>query len=115
MPPRFLVSANSAHRAAISSSVYSAKANRRAMVVQEAINNIIKHSRATKATIQLMKYPDLVILTIEDNGVGFDSQLVKSKFGLNSIKSRSSLMNGNCSFDSKPGEGTTLIVEVPLY
>ncbi len=84
-------------------------------IVQEAINNIIKHSKATKATIQLMKHADLIILTIEDNGVGFNSQAVKSKFGLNSIKSRSSLMNGNFSFDSKPGEGTTLIVEIPLY
>ncbi len=83
-------------------------------IVQEALNNILKHANATKATIQLMKYPDMVILTIEDDGNGFDTQLVRSKFGLNSIKSRTSLVNGTSSIDSKQGAGTTITVEIPL-
>jgi len=83
-------------------------------VVQEAINNINKHSQATKATIQLMKYPDLVILTIEDNGKGFDTEVVKGKFGLNSMRSRSNHIDSQIAIDSTPGKGTTITIEVPI-
>ena len=83
-------------------------------LVQEAINNIMKHAEATKATVQLMKYPDLVILTVEDNGKGFDSEHVKNNFGLNSMRSRSRHIKGQITIDSTPGRGTSVTVEVPL-
>lgn len=83
-------------------------------LVQEAINNIIKHSEASKATVQLMKYPDLVILTIEDNGKGFDTEDVMGKFGLNSMRSRSHHIDSQIAIDSTPGKGTTITVEVPI-
>jgi PAS domain S-box-containing protein len=83
-------------------------------ITQEAINNILKHAHAGNATIQLMKYPELVILTVEDDGVGFDFDKVKESFGLNGIRNRSSLVNGSCSIDSSPGKGTSITIEVPL-
>ena len=53
-------------------------------ITQEAVNNIIKHAAATTVTIQLMHYEDTAILTIEDNGKGFDVNSVDEnrKFGL---------------------------------
>jgi PAS domain S-box-containing protein len=83
-------------------------------ITQESINNILKHSNASNATIQLMKYDDLVILTIEDDGIGFDLNAHFDGFGLNSIKNRVSNMNGVCTVDSAPGKGTSITVEVPI-
>ncbi len=83
-------------------------------IIQESITNINKHAEATKATIQLMKYPDLVILTVEDNGKGFDTQQVNEEFGLNSIRSRSRQIHGQLSIDSKIEKGTTITLEVPI-
>jgi len=81
-------------------------------ITQEALNNIIKHAYATKATIQLMKYPDLTILTIEDNGKGFDSENHLEGFGIDSIKNRANKINGVCSIDSTPGKGTSITIEI---
>jgi len=83
-------------------------------ITQEAINNILKHSKALNATIQLMKYPDLVILIIEDDGIGFDLNSNTYGFGLNGIKHRSRNMNAVWLLDSSPGKGTSITVEVPI-
>lgn len=81
-------------------------------IVQEAVTNILKHASATNATIQLMKYPDLTILTIEDNGQGFDTEQVSSAFGLKSMRNRARHIHGHLSIDSRPGKGTQIVVEI---
>ena len=85
-------------------------------ITQEAINNILKYAKAENATIQLMKYPDMVILTIEDDGKGMD--LAKSKssemFGINSMRNRAVSVSGIFQLDSRPGKGTHITVEIPL-
>ena len=85
-------------------------------ITQECLNNIIKHASATKATIQLMRYPDLLILTIDDNGKGFDLDSAGSgpSFGLNSIKHRISSLSGVLIIDSVDGSGTTITIQIPL-
>ncbi|WP_422359031.1 ATP-binding protein [Reichenbachiella sp.] len=85
-------------------------------ITQEAMSNIIKFAQAEKCTIQLMKHEKTVILTIEDNGIGFDKSKVvmnAESFGLNSMKNRASSVGGHFFLDSQVGKGTQLTVEIP--
>ncbi|MGZ4042427.1 MAG: tetratricopeptide repeat-containing sensor histidine kinase [Bacteroidia bacterium] len=87
-------------------------------VLQEIVNNIIKHSGATEVTIQLIRAEEELTLMIEDNGVGFNAaEKLKDEsggIGLKNIKSRIEFLNGHINFDSFPGKGTTISIEVPL-
>ncbi len=82
-------------------------------VTQEAINNILKHSKATQVTIQLIKHQDSLILTIEDNGKGFNKLEHIASFGLNSMKNRAQAHSGVLDIDSHPGKGTSITLEIP--
>jgi len=88
-------------------------------VVQESLNNISKHARASKLTVSLLDTPVSIIVTIEDNGVGFDvkstlsSQEVNRGLGLLGIKERVSLVKGQVSIKSKKGKGTVIRLEIP--
>ena len=80
------------------------------------INNIIKHSGADKVTIQLIKYPTYINLTIEDNGRGFvyiQAKEEKIGIGLSNILSRIEYLKGTIDIDSSTGRGTTVIIEIP--
>ncbi len=83
-------------------------------ITQEAVNNIIKHAKAKNVTIQLMYYPDIVILTIEDDGVGFDlkNNNELSRFGLNSMENRARSLNAEFSLGSEPGKGTVITLQI---
>lgn len=87
-------------------------------VMQEALNNIVKHSRATLATIE-MAFDDAGLwLTIEDNGRGFEPKSVTPSspdhgFGLVGISERARMMGGDVTIRSAPGRGTTITVVVP--
>ncbi|MDW7692473.1 response regulator [Flammeovirgaceae bacterium SG7u.111] len=82
-------------------------------ITQEALNNILKHAEANKVTLQLMKYEDMVILTVEDNGKGFEPDK-PGGFGLNSMSTRTKAISGELSIDSHLGRGTNITVQVPL-
>ncbi len=82
-------------------------------VVQEQINNILKHSKAKKATITLkIKGPDL-ILTINDDGIGFDTGERSKGIGLQNISSRVEFYSGKLDIISKPGKGCKLKITIP--
>ncbi|MEM9857043.1 MAG: PAS domain-containing protein [Bacteroidota bacterium] len=86
-------------------------------ITQEAINNILKYSQAKKVVIQLMKYEELIILTVEDDGVGFDKDEIISggdNFGLKSMKTRTNSLSGDFNIDTAQGRGTIITVEIPL-
>ncbi len=88
-------------------------------ITQEALNNVAKHARATKTRVVLSKKDEKVMLIIEDNGIGFDSNRlaeIKSvgKWGLRNITERAVSIGGQCDIESKPGEGTRIIVEVTV-
>jgi two-component system, NarL family, sensor kinase len=83
-------------------------------VIQESVNNIIKHSRASVVNIQLIRYEDELSLMIQDNGVGFDPDKEVEGIGLKNIRSRIEFINGTVHFDSAQGKGTTITVEIPL-
>ena len=86
-------------------------------ITQEALNNVLKHSKATRTTIQLIKYDDQVILTIEDNGQGFNLDELGFNlmdFGISSMKNRANSLSANLNIDSFIGKGTTITIEAPI-
>lgn len=86
-------------------------------IIQEALTNVLKYAQATKLDIQLMAYNDRVIVTLDDNGVGFDLHTIdlsKSGFGLRSMKSRADSVGGYCQVDSSKGRGTHILINIPI-
>ena len=85
-------------------------------IILELINNIVKHAKADKVSIQLVKYPEYINVIVEDNGRGFDHQKIleeKKGIGLGNVLSRVEFLKGTVDIDSAPGKGTTVIVEIP--
>jgi PAS domain S-box-containing protein len=82
-------------------------------IIQEQLNNILKHANAKKATIEIVKDNENIKLTISDDGQGFDMHKRKQGIGLKNILSRINLFNGTVDIDSKPGKGCRLEVNIP--
>lgn len=74
-------------------------------IVQEQVNNILKHANATRAVIHLSKPGKKIILIISDNGQGCDMAIEKNGVGIINIKSRALLYNGSVDIISAPGKG----------
>lgn len=85
-------------------------------VIQELINNIIKHAKASHISIQLIRHDSELSVMIEDNGVGFniDNLQDNTGIGIKGIQTRVDFLNGSVHFDSTPGRGTTVIMDIPL-
>jgi PAS domain S-box-containing protein len=83
-------------------------------IVQEQLNNILKHAGATEATITLLQNKNAITLTISDNGVGFNTKTKQQGIGLTNIKSRAASYKGTAEFVSQPGQGCALTVRFPL-
>ncbi|HEX8638221.1 MAG TPA: two-component regulator propeller domain-containing protein, partial [Pyrinomonadaceae bacterium] len=85
-------------------------------IVQESLNNVIKHSNAAVAHVTIKRDEKTVLIVIEDDGKGFDYKNTRSKggFGLVGLKERTELLNGEFSIESKIGEGTKIKVKIPF-
>jgi two-component system sensor histidine kinase UhpB len=83
-------------------------------IIQEQINNIIKHSNAKSVTISLSEMKNNAVLVITDDGLGFDKNERAGGIGLKNMKSRAELLNGTFCIDSEPGSGCRLKVTIPL-
>ncbi|MBX7172362.1 MAG: hypothetical protein K1X72_15455 [Pyrinomonadaceae bacterium] len=83
-------------------------------IVQESLNNVIKHADATVVSVKIKRNEDNILIRIKDNGKGFDSANIKSGLGLVGLKERSQLLNGELLIDSKIGAGTTIKVKIQL-
>ena len=86
-------------------------------ITQEAINNILNYSKATEGIIQLTKYSDKLVLSVEDNGLGFDFHHPKIRLGINSMNNRTKAISGSFWIDHVDEElmsGTQIIIEVPV-
>ena len=85
-------------------------------IVQEGFNNIMKHSGATHADLNVLDREHQLYLLLKDNGHGFDEGSVNSStgFGLHSMKERAKLLKGSLEIHSMKGEGTTLEVTIPI-
>jgi signal transduction histidine kinase len=82
-------------------------------IVQEAIENIVKHAQATEAYIQLFLHEQDLTVTIEDNGKGFLANTVREGIGLTNMRMRAESAGGRLELSSGMGQGTTLIVVIP--
>ncbi|MDP4182718.1 MAG: sensor histidine kinase [Bacillota bacterium] len=90
-------------------------------IAQEALNNIKKHAKAKNSTINIEFLPDKLILSVSDDGIGFDSENIKVRhddidggFGLFSMRERVELLEGEFEINSRSGFGTRLSVMIPL-
>lgn len=88
-------------------------------VVQECINNIVKHSGAKRASLKIKKPGRDLLITISDNGKGFDvneilSDKSKTGIGLINMKERLKLLAGTLEIKSAPGKGTKFKIKIPL-
>lgn len=84
-------------------------------IFSELVNNILKHSKATKATIQIIIDDEQCLIMTEDNGSGFDVQRTYAGMGLENIQQRASRFNGNVYTTSDKRSGTTTIITIPNH
>ena len=84
------------------------------LIFKEAINNIAKYSQCTHTHIKLDRQNGYIRMTINDNGVGFEMNLVRTSNGLRNMQRRASLMDGEISIASEPGKGTRIELLVPV-
>ncbi len=81
-------------------------------IVQECLNNIVKHSKATKANVEVFRENSKIILTIKDDGKGFEADKIKPGLGLKGMAERAKILGGTYSIDSEIGKGTTVLIEI---
>ncbi|MBX2907891.1 MAG: sensor histidine kinase [Taibaiella sp.] len=82
-------------------------------VIQECVNNVIKHAAATTLSVQIDKDETGLSVTIEDNGRGFDPSKSAAGLGLKNMQARLSLISATIDIDSAPGKGTLVVIHVP--
>lgn len=85
-------------------------------IIQELVNNILKHAEAKQALVQLTKNGNLILLDVEDDGKGFDhsKMLLSTGIGWTNIKSRLEYLNAKVTLDSAPRKGSSIHIEVVL-
>jgi signal transduction histidine kinase len=90
-------------------------------LLQEVLTNIIKHSKADEVQFSVLESGDNLVLSVFDNGVGFDYNSTTFKFpgsrgiGLTAMEERARMIGGTLSVNSKKGKGTEIVLEVPIY
>ncbi|HEX6749736.1 MAG TPA: ATP-binding protein [Longimicrobium sp.] len=87
-------------------------------IVQEALSNVVRHARATRVRVTIARDGERLVVTVEDDGRGFDPQNVISSegggLGLFGMKERAGYIGGRVDVDSTPGAGTRVRAEIPL-
>lgn len=86
-------------------------------IIQELVNNVLKHSEADKASIHLSQNNNKLIILISDNGKGFDKTKisVKDGLGINQIDARIQMMKGKFDINSRLQKGTSIVIELPIH
>lgn len=84
-------------------------------IVQEALTNVVRHARATRADVLLERHGDRVVAIVEDNGIGFDAEMAvqNGRLGLFGMHERAEMLGGTLTIESVPESGTTVFVEIP--
>jgi len=86
-------------------------------IIQEIINNIVKHSKARNARLYTEEYKNYFRIVAEDNGIGFDKAQAftnKTSMGLRNIKNRIHILNGEIHIESEINKGSRINIEIPL-
>jgi signal transduction histidine kinase len=84
------------------------------LIFKEGVFNVFKYANATQLNIYLQKKESNIILTIADNGQGFDINSVKTGAGLRNMKKRAQILEGIFQIKAQLGAGTTLILQFPI-
>ncbi|HEY0017802.1 MAG TPA: ATP-binding protein [Longimicrobium sp.] len=86
-------------------------------IVQEALSNVVRHSGATRAAVRVVREPDRLVVTVEDDGHGFNVPEVRATgggLGLFGMGERAAYLGGRVEVQSAPGTGTRVRAEIPL-
>ncbi|MGE0276812.1 MAG: PAS domain S-box protein [Nitrospiraceae bacterium] len=84
------------------------------LIAQEAVNNMLRHSQAAKASLHLCAEPHGIVMTVQDNGIGFDPTApMISRFGLKTMRARAKKIGARFKLQSHRHKGTTVTVELP--
>lgn len=86
-------------------------------IIQELINNILKHADASAAELKIESKSDILTVTVKDNGKGFNTEILKlnSGIGWKNIYSRAEMIGGKVNIESKKGNGTKIKINVPFH
>jgi signal transduction histidine kinase len=82
------------------------------LIFKEAVNNLVKYSKCSHASIKIETYDYSMVLKIQDDGVGFNVDEVDSGNGLSNMQKRAKSLNSKLVIDSQPGVGTKIMLEV---
>ncbi len=84
-------------------------------IIQELVNNSLKHANAQTALVQLIKKEDMLSITVEDDGRGFDAAILKNNTGIGylNLKKRVAYINGKMDVQTAVGKGTSITIEIP--
>ena len=82
--------------------------------MQELLKNTVQHAKAAYAVVQLMMLEAYLTVSIEDNGIGFNTNETKDGIGLHNLKTRVLSLNGHYTLKSEPGKGTTVYIEIGM-
>lgn len=83
-------------------------------IVQELVTNSIRHGKAREILVQVVYENSVLLIDIEDDGVGFNPQTVQRNLGLNSVENRVKFLNGTVKWRSEPGQGTIVNIDCKL-
>ncbi len=83
-------------------------------IASELLHNIHKHAQAKNASLQVSYDDNILQIIADDDGVGFDNNVLRNGIGLSNLIHRSEVMAGKFTIDSRVGKGTTIIVEIPI-
>lgn len=83
-------------------------------IIQECLNNIVKHARANECIISIKKESGNLHILITDNGIGFDPSIKRNGFGLRGMQERLNILNGTIQFQPASPSGMTVNINVPL-
>ena len=83
-------------------------------IIQELLNNVVKHAQASEATVQLIHHEENINLVVTDDGLGFDMEKSQTGIGMGTIRSRLDLIEGEMAIDSYPKKGSSISIQIPV-
>lgn len=83
-------------------------------IYQELLTNILRHADAEHVSVELYRRDAALVLAVEDDGKGFDPLVKSGRAGITGMRERAALVNGTITFDSEAGQGTHVVLEVPI-
>jgi len=84
-------------------------------IAQEAVTNSVRHAHAERISVVIEERDRRIVMVVEDDGIGFDSEAVArgGRLGLVGMRERTEMLGGNLLVESTPATGTTIVAEVP--